>query len=316
TLHLHLADDQGWRIMIDSWPRLATYGGEIEVNGTPGGYYTKAEYSDIVRYAQPHFITVVPEIDMPGHTNAALASYPELNCNGVAPERYTGMHVGFSSLCVDQESTYLFVDDVVRELAALTPGPYLHIGGDEVRTLTPEQYIRFVNRVQAIVAAHGKRAIGWEEIGKADLLPGTAVQSWKTDSATVAVEKGAKIVFSPATHVYLDMKYDPITPLGNSWAGYVSVEKSYDWDPATFLPGVPDSLVLGVESPIWSETLWNIHDVEFMAFPRLPGVAEIGWSPEAKRDWEDFRTRLAAQAPRWAVMRLPYFRAPDVPWKR
>lgn len=120
-LHLHLSDDQGWRLAIDSWPRLATYGGQTEVGGGPGGYYTKSDYKEIVRYAASRYLEVVPEIDLPGHTNAALASYAELNCDGVAPPLYTGTNVGFSSLCVPKPVTYDFVDDVVRELAELTP---------------------------------------------------------------------------------------------------------------------------------------------------------------------------------------------------
>jgi hexosaminidase len=123
-LHLHLSDDQGWRIAINSWPRLATYGGSTEVGGGAGGYYTKADYKEIVRYASSRYLEVVPEIDMPGHTNAALASYADLNCDGVAPPLYTGTDVGFSSLCVGKDLTYSFVDDVIRELAAITPGRY------------------------------------------------------------------------------------------------------------------------------------------------------------------------------------------------
>src|SRR5262249_42523704 len=132
-LHLHLSDDQGWRIWIDSWPNLATHGGSTEVGGGAGGYYTQDDYREIVAYAQRQYIMVVPEIDLPGHTNAALASYPELNCDGVAPALYTGIEVGFSSVCIDKPLTYTFIDDVMRELAELTPGPYLHIGGDEAR---------------------------------------------------------------------------------------------------------------------------------------------------------------------------------------
>ena len=128
-LHLHLADDQGWRIEIKSWPKLTEIGGSTEVGGGEGGFYTQEAYEEIVKYAAERYITIVPEIDMPGHTNAALASYPELNCSGVAPELYTGTRVGFSTLCIDKEITYEFIDDLVRELAALSPGPYIHIGG-------------------------------------------------------------------------------------------------------------------------------------------------------------------------------------------
>jgi hexosaminidase len=166
-LHLHLADDQGWRLEIASWPNLTTHGGSTEVGGGPGGYYTRADYADIVEYARRRFITIVPEIDMPGHTNAALASYAELNCDGVAPPLYTGTNVGFSTLCVDKDVTYRFIDDVVRELATLTPGDYIHIGGDEVERLSEAEYAAFIERAQAIVLRHGKQVIGWDEIAHA-----------------------------------------------------------------------------------------------------------------------------------------------------
>src|SRR5260221_6978406 len=135
--HLHLSDDQGWRIAINSWPNLATYGGSTEVGGRAGGYYTQADYTAIIAYAATRYITVVPEIDMPGHTNAALASYAQLNCNGVAPALYTGTNVGFSSLCVSKPITYTFVDNVVGEIAVLTPGAYFPIVGHESSAITP-----------------------------------------------------------------------------------------------------------------------------------------------------------------------------------
>lgn len=314
-LHLHLADDQGWRIEIESWPNLAIHGGSTEVGGGAGGYYTQEEYADLVAYARDRYITAVPEIDMPGHTNAALASYPELNCDGVAPPLYTGIEVGFSALCVDRDTTYAFVDDVVREIAALTPGAYFHIGGDEVENLTDAQYRQFVERVQGIVQSHGKRMIGWGEIAPAELLPTSIVQHWKPDSSHLAVARGAEVILSPATHVYLDMKYDSTTMLGLSWAGYTDVRDAYAWEPATLLEGVPESAILGVEAPLWSETLGTLHDVEYMAFPRLAGVAEIGWSPAAAREWSEFRVRLGAQAPRWSALGVNFYRSPLVPWQ-
>src|SRR5882757_1593689 len=145
TLHLHLTDDQGWRLQINSWPKLATYGGSTQVGGGAGGYYTQAQYKDIVAYAASRYITIIPEVDMPGHTNAALASYAELNCNGVAPPLYTGTDVGFSSLCVSKDITYTFLDQVIGEIAALTPGPYIHIGGDESHSTSDADYQAFVN---------------------------------------------------------------------------------------------------------------------------------------------------------------------------
>jgi hexosaminidase len=312
--HLHLSDDQGWRVAIDAWPNLATHGGSTEVGGGPGGYYTQAEYADIVAYAQSRYITIVPEIDMPGHTNAALASYAELNCDGVAPPLYTGTEVGFSSLCIDREITFQFVDDVIREIAALTPGPYFHIGGDEASATEPEDYVRFVERVQGIVQAHDKQMVGWEEIAQADLSPTSIAQHWLSGLAQKTAEQGAKVVMSPASRAYLDMKYDEATPLGLSWAGTIDVQTAYSWDPAGQLDGVQESDVLGVEAPLWSETLETLADVEFMAFPRLPGYAEIGWSPVDGRSWDEYRIRLGAHGPRLAAMGVNFYRSPEVPW--
>ncbi|WP_225844813.1 beta-N-acetylhexosaminidase [Streptomyces sp. HPF1205] len=318
VLHLHLTDDQGWRIAIASWPRLASYGGSIEVGGGPGGYWTQADYREVVRYAADRFLTVVPEIDGPGHTNAALASYAGLNCDGVAPPLYTGTKVGFSSLCVGLERTYDFESDVLREVAALTPGPYLHIGGDEAHATSRADYVTFVDRVQRIAGSYGKKVIGWHQIDAAHPVPGALAQYWGTggDQAQVvaAARAGTGVIMSPANKAYLDMKYTPATVPGLTWAGTVEVRDSYDWDPATYLTGMPAGAVHGVEAALWTETLATTPQLEYMTFPRLPGIAEIGWSPAATHDWAAYRVRLAAQAPRWTAAGIDYYRSPQVDW--
>jgi hexosaminidase len=279
VLHLHLADDQGWRIQIDSWPRLTTIGGATEVGGGPGGFYTKADYADIVRYAGDRFIDVVPEIDMPAHTAAAIAAYPELGCSRPAPDSsfsspvpglYTGIHVGFSALCHDKAVTYRFVDDVVRELAAMTPGRYLHLGGDEVEVLSHAQYAAFVERVQGIVAQHGKTMVGWDEIGRARLRPGTIAQMWRSDTSLAAARQGAKLVMSPSTKAYLDMKYTPANELGHRWAAYIELRTAYDWDPVTHFKGVTERDVLGVEAPLWTETVPSISAAQYLCCHACP----------------------------------------------
>ncbi|MEO8193763.1 MAG: family 20 glycosylhydrolase [Gemmatimonadales bacterium] len=297
-LHMHLADDQGWRIEILSRPRLATIGGGTQVGGGPGGYYTQAEYKDLVAYAASRFVMIVPEIDMPAHTNAALASYPELNCNNVSPPLYTGTEVGFSALCVDSARIYPVIEDIVREIAGLTPGPYYHIGGDEVKKLTHVQYKTFIERIQGIVNANGKRMIGWSEIAPAQLSPTTIVHTWIPDSSAIHVARGGKVIMSPAKHTYLDMKYDSSTVLGLTWAAIIPVRGAYEWDPANYTPGVPETAVLGVEAPLWSETVTTAEDYEYMAFPRLIAIAEVGWSSAALRAWDGFRARLELQTAR------------------
>ncbi|MCS0605328.1 beta-N-acetylhexosaminidase [Streptomyces sp. LP11] len=320
-LHLHLSDDQGWRLAIDSWPRLATYGGSTQVGGGRGGYYTKAEYRDIVRYAASRHLEVVPEIDMPGHTNAALASYAKLNCDGVAPPLYTGTQVGFSSLCVSKGVTYDFVDDVIRELAALTPGRYLHIGGDEAHSTSHADYVTFMDRVQPVAARYGKKVIGWHQLTGAHPAAGALAQYWGVDGTSAAekaqvvaaAKKGTGLILSPADRLYLDMKYTEDTPLGTKWAGYVEVKRAYDWNPGAYLAGAPASAIRGVEAPLWSETVKSAADLEYLAFPRLAGAAELGWSPAATHGWTGYRTRLAAQGPRWDALGIHYYRSPQVP---
>src|SRR5437762_2643500 len=245
VLHLHLSDDQGWRIQLNSRPRLTELGSLTQVGGGPGGFFTQQDYQNIIRYAAARYVLIVPEIDMPSHINSGVIAYPDLACGSRPPGLYTGTDVGWSSLCVDKEGTYAFIDDVIRELSSITPGPYFHIGGDEVQTLTNEQYIRFVERAQATVNKYGKKMIGWEEITKARLNPTTIAQQWKSDSATAAVAQGAKLIMSPANKIYLDMKYTPASELGLNWAAYVEVRDAYDWDPATYLKGVTEQSILG-----------------------------------------------------------------------
>jgi hexosaminidase len=319
-LHLHLADDQGWRIQIDSWPRLTTVGGGpgTGVDGTGPGYLTKADYRDLVRYAAARYVTIVPEIDMPGHVNAAQVAYPELTCDGVAPPPRTDTAVGYSSLCIGSETTYRFVEDVVRELAALTPGPYLHIGGDEAHATTDADYLTFQQRVLPLVGKYGKTAYGWHEIAKSPASANAVAQYWDTattnPSVVAAAARGTKVVMSPANRAYLDMKYDRNTPLGLSWAGFIEVRTAYDWDPATRVTGLGESAILGVEAPLWSETLRDLDDIEFMAFPRLPAIAELGWSPASTHDWTSFATRLGAYGPRWTARGVDFYPSPQIVW--
>jgi hexosaminidase len=315
VLHLHLSDDQGWRIAIASWPRLTAVGGSTQMEaGTGAYYYSQADYREIVAHARERYVVVVPEIDMPGHTNAALASYPELNCNGVAPPLYTGIEVGFSSLCLGKPVTDDFVRDVIGEIASLTPGPFFHMGGDETPSMDPSRYAAFVEATQTLVNANGKRLIGWEEVAAARLEAGSVVQQWDRGLVQKAVQQGAKVVFSPSKRAYLDMKYDRGTVLGQDWAGHISVRDAYDWDPATYSPGVSEGDVLGLEAPLWSETLRTLDDVEYMAFPRLPGLAEIGWSPRSSRGWDEYRRRLGTHGPRLEALGVHFYRSPEIPW--
>jgi len=317
-LHLHLTDDQGWRVEIEGWPKLTEIGASTEVGGGDGGYYTQEEYEEIVDYARDRFVTVVPEIDIPGHTNAALASYAELNPDGNRATPYTDTEVGFSTLAVDSEVTYEFLDDVFGQLSELTTGPYLHLGGDEVEELTDEEYAGFLERAADIVESHDKRPIGWQEATTADLPPSTVIQYWWPGSESVdpeaAVEAGHEFVLSPSDRAYFDMKYNSDIELGLDWDGYTTVEDAYDWDPGEYVEGVDESSVLGVETALWTETIETIADIEFMLFPRLPAVAERGWTDPTQTDWDDFERRLARQALRWEQAGINFYRTPEIDW--
>jgi hexosaminidase len=313
-LHLHLSDDQGWRIEIKSWPRLTEVGGQTQVNGGGGGFFTQEQYQEIVDYAHSRYVTIIPEIETPGHINAALASYPELNCDGKAPEPYEGITVGFSSLCIDKEITYQFLDDVIRELAALTPGPYIHIGGDEAQSTTEADYRRFLKRIQQIVFSHDKTPIGWSEIGGAELDSRTIAQHWFGAAYQGAKEQDCKIILSPANKTYVDMKYDASTSLGLNWAGFISVKDCYDWEPGSYVEKLEESDILGLEAALWSETITTMKDIEYLAFPRLPGLAELAWSRK-RQSWEDYRQRLAKHGKHMKALDINFFKSADVDWE-
>lgn len=336
TLHLHLADDQAWRIVIDApadnpsgldydaLTRIASHGGaDVTGSGTPlgtelahRGFYTKAEYESIVSYAASRFVTIVPEIDGPGHVNAALASIGQLNPDGqTKPMNNTG-NVGYSTLQAGSPVTYEFLTTVWRQLAELTPGPYLHLGGDEAHVTGHDNYLTYIGKVVPIINGLGKKTMGWNEYAAQDLPAGSVVQYWAGDFAPVKaqVARGAKVVMSPASMAYLDMKYDPSTPIGLSWAcsGDCDWNRYYNWNPVQ--QGLTESDVLGVEGPLWSETVRGIEQAEFLAFPRMIAIAEMGWTPQEGRDVTDFGNRLAAYGGSLTVAGTNFYPSPKAQW--
>ncbi|ALJ19200.1 family 20 glycosylhydrolase [Microbacterium sp. No. 7] len=330
-LHLHLTDDQGWRLEIAAHPELTARGAGSSAFGDAGGFFTQDDYRRIVTYAVARHLTVVPEIDLPGHTHAVSLSHPELCEPPVVTDRvrevtelfggglpvpgepYHGIAVGFSSLRIDDERTYALLHDVLGEVARLTPGPYLHIGGDEALGTPPERYDAFVGRVTEMVRRLGKVPMAWHEAGAApSLAPGTIGQYWgfvtPTDGmdaeARAFVRGGGSLVLSPADAIYLDMKPHSGSALGLAWAnGPTSLERSYRWDPATVIEGVDESDVLGVTAPLWTETVRTLADIDALVFPRIGSAAEAAWSRDpygtGERTWESFRERVAALAPCW-----------------
>ena len=345
VLHLHLSDDQGWRIEIASRPELTARASAGAAFGAPGGFYTKADYAEIVAYAADNDMVVVPEIDLPGHTHAVGLAYPDLveepvlldsvrevteRFGGGLPvkgEHYNGIAVGHSSLRVDHEPTYAFLADVLAELAAETPGPWLHVGGDECLSMDGDDFAAFIARVTGMVDGLGKTPALWPEAGAAPgLAAGTVGQFWglrENDDAVAAKARafpagGGALILSPADAIYLDMKYDAETETGLAWAGYVDVAQSYDWDPAELIDGVAEADVLGVEAPVWTETLATPAELDRMLYPRIASAAEIAWSPARGahpwRNWDSFAARLAGLAPLWEAQGIGFHRAPGIAW--
>lgn len=318
VLHLHLTDDQGWRVDVPSRPQLVDVSSKTAVGDDPGGYYSVDDLAELTAYARARGITVVPEIDLPGHVNAALHALGELTPSGEPADPYTGIEVGFSRLHADLPTTEPFLRDVLTDVAAMTPGPYVHIGGDEVHTMERAEYARLVETAARIVEGAGKTVVGWQEVAKATLTPGTVVQLWdERDGAELvrpAVEAGALLLLSPASKVYLDLKYDASTPIGLEWAGHVELRDSYDWDPLAVVPGIPESSVVGVEAAIWTETVRTPDDLFLLLLPRLAAVAEVAWSQPDRRSWEAFGGRVRHLARSWDRAGLRWYRSPQIPW--
>ena len=316
-LHLHLTDDQGWRIEIKSWPKLTEVGGLSEVGAESGGFYTQEDYKEIVAYAAERYIMVIPEVDMPGHTNAASLSYPELNGNGKKLKQYTGTKVGFSTFDANKDIVYKFIDDVVGEIAAISPGSYFHIGGDESHVTKKKDYILFVNKVEKIVQKHGKIMIGWDEIVQSAIDSTSIAQHWdNTENAIKAANNGLKVILSPAKKAYLDMQYDKDSKHGLHWAAYIPVDSAYQWIPETYIKGIAKESILGIEAPLWSETISNNEELEYLAYPRLIGYAELGWTVAENLDWKNFKKRLAKQQSYLDREEIKYYPTKKINWKK
>lgn len=310
VLHLHLTDDQGWRVHLPSRPELSRVSGATAVGGDPGGFLTGAEYHEVTSYAAALGVTVVPEIDIPGHVNAALHAYGELAPSGTPAPAYTGVGVGFSRLDGQLPATTQFIAAVFGDLAAMTPGPYVHIGGDEALTMHAVEYDQLMTLAAATVRAAGKTVIAWQEAARSALPAGSVLQFWDADDVealVAAAADGARVVLSPAARMYLDMRYDDATPVGQDWAGHISLRDAYDWEPGDQLP-VPLAQVLGVEAALWTELVRTPHELFLMLLPRLAAVADAAWAAPERREWASFCERLPRLTARWERMGLSWYR--------
>lgn len=320
-LHLHLSDDQGWRLEIkgemygESLSKLLTVGAasSASMNGKKAGYYTQEDFKEIVDYAAKHYVEIIPEFDMPSHSWAALVSLNFLNStedgkphsgNYDNTKPYEGIDVGFSTFECRNEKTYEFIDEVFKQVAAISPSRYIHVGGDEAHSTTDEDYAYFCNRVTEIAQKYGKIPIGWQNYDSVvENTENTVTQYWLTDGSQY--KPGIKYIASPANYAYIDMKYDSSCELGLQWAALISIQRAYEWDPTDY--GSKDQ-VIGIECPLWSETLTSTDGIDYMAFPRLMGHAEIGWTSKENRGWEEYKTRLAAQGERLENKGINYYK--------
>ena len=309
-LHLHLTDDQGWRIEIKRYPKLMEIGGASAVKGGRSGWYTQDELRHLVAYAQARGITIVPEIDVPGHVQAALASYNELACDdedNLAP--YSGLEVGFSVLCLDKpDVVYPFVRNVLAEVLEIFPSQEIHMGGDEIKH---PLYADFVARTAAMVEEMGRTAIFWEEGSVADTRPNVLLQFWNDGyDIAPAVAEGHPLVLSPCSYFYIDHGNYAGQPQTYDWCRKegVPLARLYSFDPAPFKTAV------GIEAALWTELVHTDADADNRLWPRLAAAAELAWSPAEQRSYTGFVKRMGALRSHLDAMGIAYHPEPDLGW--
>lgn len=316
TFHWHLVDDNGWRIQIKKYPKLTEVGAwrhgiengldpksstAYRADGLYGGFYTQDEIREVVAYAQKLHITVVPEIEMPGHSGAALRSYPEFSCSGKP---------GANVYCAGKDATFAFLEDVLAEVFNLFPSKYVHIGGDEVNksywehcaacqarkkseNLKDEHELQsyFVRRIEKFINAHGKTLIGWSEIRQGGLAQNAVIMDW-IGGAVESAREGHDVVMSPTSHCYFDY-YQAKSGEPRAIGGFLPLATVYDFEPIPApLEAKHHARILGAQGNVWTEFIPNIGHVEYMSFPRGSALAEVTWTPRDKKDYAGFLARL------------------------
>jgi hexosaminidase len=340
TFHWHLTDDQGWRIEIKKYPKLqeiAAYRNETlmgHYNNQPqqydgkkyGGYYTQTEIKDIVSYAQKQHITVIPEIEMPGHAQAAIAAYPELGCTGEQVEVATKWGV-FDEIYCTKDETFNFIEDVLDEALELFPSKYIHIGGDEapkthwktckdcqsrIKTegLKDEHELQnyFMTRIEKYLNSKGRKIIGWDEILEGGLAPNATVMSWRgTEGAIEAAKQKHNVIMTPTSHCYFDYYQSDNENEPLAIGGYLPLEKVYGFNPIPEgLTAKESQYILGAQGNIWTEYMQTENQVEYMAFPRMIAMSEVVWSTQNNKNYEDFVSRLEQFHKRLDILDINY----------
>ena len=342
TLQLHLTDDQGWRIEIKKYPRLTEIGSvrsesprkgdRNRGDGTPYGpfFYSQDQIRDLVAYAQARHVTLVPEIEIPGHFLAAVAAYPELSCRGGPVAVRTRWGVEPDILCPGNDAAVAFAKDVLGEVCDLFPSRFMHIGGDEAprerwkecpkcqarmkaEGLTNEAQLQtWLNqRLEEFLASKGRRLVGWDEILEGGLTPGAAVMSWRGIAGGIAAaEAGHDVVMSPTTHCYFDYAQARGAEEPECIGGFIPLRTVFEFEPVpATLPEAKRQHILGAQGNIWTEYLWTPEDVEYFAFPRAVALAEVTWSPAGPRDYDAFLKRLGFHLKRLDQLQVNYRRA-------
>ncbi|MCG9971442.1 beta-N-acetylhexosaminidase [Christiangramia crocea] len=311
-LHLHLTDDQGWRIEIKSKPKLTEVGGKSAVKNGRSGFLTQEEYKELQTYAKARNITIIPEIDMPGHIYAALIAYPELNCEefsnleprlATPPQLFHEYTVGWSKFCLEKPEIYDFVSEVIAELSEITTGEYIHIGGDEIED---DRYKEFVVKADSIVRMNGKTTIGWEEVTQAPVNLDFISQRWNGKTENVV---DVRIIESICTNFYFDHANVPGQENTNNWCQErgVSLEDAYNFNP-------DNPNVIGVEAPVWTELITSDDIADNRLWPRTIATSEVGWTVQESKDFTNFKERLGHHGDRLDYLDINYFASPDIEW--
>ena len=339
TFHWHLTEDQGWRIEIKQYPKLSEIGSVrketmIEKNFDPykgdgkeyGGYYTQEEVKDIVAYAAERHVTIIPEIELPGHSRAVLAAYPELG-NGTGPYEVATKWGVFKEILAPKEEAFEFLENVLTEVMELFPSEYIHIGGDEAPKTEWEQSAQaqevikreglkdehelqsyFIQRIEKFLNKNGRQIIGWDEILEGGLAPNATVMSWRGNQGGIeAAKQKHNVVMTPNTHLYFDhYQADPETePL--AIGGNSTVEHVYSFDPIPEeLSSEEEKYILGAQANVWTEYMKESDYVEYMVLPRMTALSEVVWTYPEERNWTEFKSRLVEFKKLYDQMGLNY----------
>ncbi|MFA8344075.1 MAG: beta-N-acetylhexosaminidase [Rhodothermaceae bacterium] len=339
--HWHLTEDQGWRIEIKKYPKLTQISAFRDGtvighsrdepkkydNIKHGGFYTQEQIKDVIKYAEERCITIIPEIELPGHSVAALAAYPQFACTDGSFEVEKNWGVFDDVYCAGKEGTFTFLTDILTEVIELFPSKYIHIGGDECpktqwkvcpdcqakikkEKLKDEHELQsyFIKRIEKFLISKNRQLIGWDEILEGGLAPEATVMSWRgTKGGIAAANDNHNVIMTPTSHCYFDYYQDEKSKEPLAIGGYLPLEKVYSYDPLpSELPKEKHKYILGAQGNVWTEYMKTPEHVEYMVFPRIDAMSEVTWTPVKNKNYEEFKTRLETQLERYKLMGINY----------